>query len=177
MLIRIAILASLVIAFAGLALAALVWLGKLDMPAALGAAPRTSTQHTIDLATREVRMTIPDKQGIATLRSGPNVLVNLTEGFSLFAGSRVIGNSIVTRPGGGHDTLVTFETDASAKHVIAHTRDEAKAAGFTISLEVTTGDTVILVANRERDGARLSATATQGTPTTGQLVIGEGQSV
>lgn len=173
--IRIAVLASLVIAAAGLAVAVLVWLGKLDMPGALDTAPRTITEHTIDPATREVRMTIPDKQGIATVRSGPSVPVSLPEGFSLLPGSRVVGNSMVTRPGGGQNTLVTFESDASAQGVIAHSRDEAKAAGFAITLEVTTGDTFILVADRERDGARLSATATQGAPTTGQLVIGEHQ--
>lgn len=169
---RIAVLASLVLAALGLAVAALVWLGKLDMPGALDTGPRTTTEHTIDHATGETRITIPQKDGIATLRSGPNVPVTLPEGFSLFPGSRVVGNSLVARTDDGQNTLVTFDTDAAAADVIAHYRKQAKAAGFAIALELTTGDTTILVAERKGDGARLSATATQGSPATGQLIVG-----
>ncbi len=166
---RIAVLASLVLAALGLAVAALVWLGKLDMPGAPDTALRTTTEHTIDPATGETRIIIPQKDGIATLRSGPNVPVTLPAGFSLFPGSRVVGNSLVMRTGEGQNTLVTFDTDAAAADVIAHYREQAKAAGFAIALEAETGDTVIMIG--ERDGAKIAATATQGKPTTGQLVI------
>lgn len=167
--VRLAVLASLVIAALGLAVSGLVWFGALDILGASAIGPRSVTEHTIDPATGEVRMTIPDKNGSVTVVSGPKVAVSLPNGLSLFPGSRVNGNSQVTRSGGGQDTLVTFEADAPAADVIAHYREQAKAAGYAIRLEAETGDTFILVA--ERGGAKLTATATQGTPTTGQLVV------
>ncbi len=170
--IRIAVLAALSLAALGLAALALTWLDASNLPGAGDSEPRTKTEHTIDPATGEARITIPQKDGIATLRSGPNVPVSLPEGFSLFAGARIVGNSLVTRPGGGQNALVTFETDAPAADVITHYREQAKAAGFAIAIEQTTGDTTILVAERKGDGARLSATATQGSPATGQLIVG-----
>lgn len=165
--VRLAVLASLVIAAIGLAVSALVWFGALEIPGEHE--PRIATEHVIDPATGEVRMTIPQKDGIVTLLSGPKVPVTLPQGFSLFPASRVLGNSQVKRSGGGQDTLVTFEADAPAADVIAHYRDQAQAAGFAVSLEAETGDTRIFVG--ERGGTKLTATATQGTPTTGQLII------
>jgi len=173
---RIAVLVALLLAGLGLALLALTWFDAPNLPGAPGSGPRTKTEHTIDPATGEARITIPQQDGIATLRSGPNVPVSLPEGFSLFAGARIVGNSLVTRPGGGQNALVTFETDAPAADVITHYREQAKAAGFAIALEVTAGDTIILIGERKVDGARLSATATDHTPATGQLVIGLGAS-
>ncbi len=167
--IRLAVLASIVIAALGLAVSVLVWFGVLEIPGASAIGPRIVTEHTIDPATGEVRMTIPDKNGAVTVLSGSKVPVTLPNGLSLFPGSRVLGNSQVTRPGSGQDTLVTFEADAPAADVIAHFRDQAKAAGFAVSLEAETGDTRILVG--ERGSTKLTATATQGTPTTGQIVI------
>ena len=167
--VRLAVLASLVIAALGVAGAALVRFGVLEIPGTDGAGPRAATQHVIDPATGEVRMTIPQKDGAVTVLSGPKLPVSLPKGFSLFAGSRVVGNSRATRPGRRHDTLVTFEADAPAAEVIAHYRDQAKAAGFAVTLDVQTGDTLVLVG--ERGGTRLTATATQAAPTTGQISI------
>lgn len=144
-----------------------------DMPGAGDTGSDTTTEHTIDPATGETRITILQKDGIATLRSGANVPVTLPEGFSLLAGARVFGNSLVSRPGGWQNAVVTFETDAPAVQVIAHYREQAKAAGLAITLEAETGNTFIMVA--ERGATKVSATATRGTPTTGQLVIGNGK--
>lgn len=172
---RIAILTGLLLVGLGLAALALTWLDAPNLRGTGDIGPDTTTEHTIDPATGETRITIPQKDGIATLRSGQKVPVTLPEGFSLFPGARVVGNSLVTRTGGGQNALVTFDTDAPAAQVIAHYREQAKAAGFVIAIELTTGDTTILVAERKGDGTRLSATATQGTPATGQLVIGAGR--
>ncbi len=172
--IRIAVLVGLLLVGLGLAVLALTWLDASNLPGAGDSGPGTSTEHIIDPATGETRITIPQKDGIATLRSGPKVPVSLPEGFSLFPGARVVGNSMVTRTGEGQNTLVTFETDAPAAEVIAHYREQAKAAGFAITLEAETGDTFIMVG--ERGGGRIAATATQGAPTTGQLIFGLGAS-
>ena len=171
---RIAVLAGLGVAGLGLAVLALAGPGASDMLGAGDTGPGTKTEQTIDPATGETRITIPQKDGIATLRSGPNIPVTLPDGFSLFPGARVVGNSLVTRTGGAQNMLVTFDTDAPAAQVIAHYREQAKAAGFAIALEAETGDTFILVG--ERVGAKVSASATRDTPTTGQLVIGLGAS-
>jgi hypothetical protein len=139
------------------------------------AEPATSAEHIIDLATGETRMAIPHEDGVATLRSGPNVPLTLPDGLSLFPGSRVLDNSLVTRPR-GKGTLVTFEADAPAAAVIAHYRDQAQAAGFVIALDVEAGGTLMVGGARDPDGATLSVTATTGKPTAGQLVISSGAS-
>lgn len=171
---RIAVLVALLLAGIGLAVLAMTYLDASNLPGAGDTGPSTATEHTIDPETGETRITIRQNDGIATLRSGPNVPVTLPMGFSLYPGARVVGNSLVTRSGGSQNTLLTFDTDASAAQVIAHYREQAKAAGFAIALEAETGDTFIMVG--ERGSAKISATATQGTPTTGQLVIGLGAS-
>jgi len=167
--VRLAVLASLLIATLGVAVSVLVWFGALEIPGTGSAGANSQTEHVIDPATGEVRMTIPGKDGAVTVLSGPKLPVSLPKGFSLFAGSRVLGNSRAMRPGRRQDTLVIFEADAPAADVIAHYRDQAKAAGFAVTLDVQTGDTLILVG--ERGGTKLTATATQAAPTTGQISI------
>lgn len=131
-------------------------------------------EYTIDKASGETRMTIKGKEGDATLRAGPSVPVSLPAGFSLFPGSKVVSNAQVNQPG-GQGTLITFEADAPADKVVAHYRDAAKAAGFTIQLEMNTNGTQMIGGERASDGATLSVTATQGTPTTGQLILATGE--
>lgn len=133
-------------------------------------APGPSAEHVIDPVTGETRITIPAKDGLATLRSGPNVPLALPEGFTLFPGARVVSNAQVTRPGDTR-TLVAFEADAPAAAVIAHTRAEAAAAGFAVAVDLDTEGTRTIAGTRAADGATLSLTATQGEPTTGQLTI------
>ena len=58
--------------------------------------------------------------------------------------------------------------------MIAHYREQAKAAGFDIQMEMTAGATVTIGGERKRDGSTLSVTATQGAgdKISGQLIIG-----
>jgi hypothetical protein len=132
--------------------------------------PSRQAEHSIDPATGETVMTIPDKRGAATLRAGPSVPVALPQGFSLFPGTRVTNNARFTRAD-GEGTLVTFTADAPAKDILAHYRREAEAAGFAITLEHEAAGSLLLIAERERDGARLAVTVTEGAPTSGQLVF------
>ena len=142
------------------------------MLAGCGGAGESSRQaeHSIDPATGETRMTIPDKGGAATLRAGPSVPVSMPEGFSLFPGTRVTNNARFTRAD-GEGSLVTFTADAPAKDILAHYRHEAEAAGFAITLEHEAAGSLLLIGERKRDSARLAVTATKGAPTTGQLVL------
>jgi len=127
-------------------------------------------EYTIDESTGETSMTIKDEDGEATLRAGANVPLSLPQGFSLFPGSKVVSNAVVNEPD-GQGTMIAFEADAPADKVIAHYRDQAKAAGFDIQLEMTTNGTTMVGGERKADGSNLSVTATAGKPTSGQLII------
>ncbi|PKP90091.1 MAG: hypothetical protein CVT75_11950 [Alphaproteobacteria bacterium HGW-Alphaproteobacteria-14] len=132
-----------------------------------------TAEYTIDKGTGETSMTIEGPDGTATLRSGADVPVSLPAGFSLFPGSKVVTNTVVNQPG-GQGTMVTFEADAAADTIIAHYRDQAKAAGFAIQIEMNTNGTRMIGGERERDGSTLSITATdnQDDASTGQIIIG-----
>jgi hypothetical protein len=107
------------------------------------------------------------------LRSGTDVPVSLPQGFSLFPGSKVVTNTVVNQPD-GQGTMVVFEAQAPADTIIAHYREQAKAAGFEIQLEMTTNGTTMVGGERKGDGSSLSVTASpgEGGTTTGQLIIG-----
>lgn len=128
-------------------------------------------EYTIDQNSGETSMTIKSGDGTATMRSGVDVPVSLPAGFSLFAGSKVVTSTVVDQPD-GKGTMVSFEAAAPAEKVIAHYRDQAKAAGFEIQLEMTTNGTTMIGGERKGDGSSLSVTATTGEPTTGQIIIG-----
>lgn len=132
------------------------------------------SEYTIDDKTGETRMTIKVPEGTASLRSGAKVPLNLPAGFTLFPGATVVTNTVVKQPD-GHGTMVSFETDAPADDVIAHYRAEAEAAGFALEVEVNTNGSHLIGGVRKGDGSHLSVTATQGKPTTAQLIIGDKQ--
>lgn len=156
-------------AMVGVAALALAACGS-DGPDGHHADQGESAGYSIDKTTGETRMTITSKGGDATLRAGAAVPVNLPYGFSLFPGSRVVDNAVVTQPG-GQGALITFEADAPAEQVVAHYRDAAAAAGFDIRIQMDTNGTQMVGAERETDGATMSVTATAGNPTTGQIII------
>lgn len=130
-----------------------------------------NAEYTIDKTTGETSMTVDGPDGTATLRSGADVPVKLPDGFSLFPGSKVVTNTVVNQPD-GQGTMITFEAAAPADKVVAHYRDAAKAAGFDIQLEMNTNGTLMVGGERKSDGSSLSVTATGGSPTTGQIIIG-----
>ena len=90
-----------------------------------------NAEYTINEDSGETSMTIKGEDGEATLRSGADVPVSLPAGFSLYPGSKVVTNTVVNQPD-GQGTMVMFETDAAADKVIAHFRDQAKAAGTAV---------------------------------------------
>lgn len=130
-----------------------------------------NAEYTIDKDSGETSMTVEGPDGTATLRSGAQVPVALPDGFTLFPGSKVVTNTVVKQPD-GQGTMIQFEADAPADKVVAHYKDAAKAAGFDIQLEMNTNGVMTVGGLRESDGSSLSVTATSGTPTTGQIIIG-----
>lgn len=132
-----------------------------------------NAEYTIDKDSGETSMTITGEDGEATLRSGSDVPIKLPSGFSLFPGSKVVTNTVVSQPD-GQGTMVMFEADAPADKVVAHYRDQAKAAGFAIELEMTTNGTTMIAGERKADGSSLSVTATNSETdgTSGQIIIG-----
>lgn len=140
-------------------------------PDAAGAKP--PGEHSVDPVTGERRITIHREDGPVTLREGAGVPVSLPAGFSPFPGARVVSNAIAARPD-GEGVLLTFEADAPAQEVIAHTRSEAEAAGFSVDVDLATGDTRTIAGTRASDRATFSLTVTQGAPATGQLSASTG---
>ncbi|WP_143738403.1 hypothetical protein [Erythrobacter colymbi] len=138
-----------------------------------GDAAQPTAEHTVDPATGETRMTIHGKDGPATLHAGPAVPVSLPPGFTLPPGARVTSNALAARPG-GQGVLLSFETDAPAPEVIAHTRREAEAAGFRIEIDLDTAEARTIAGVRAKDRATVSLTVTQGTPATAQLALSAG---
>ena len=132
-----------------------------------------TAEYTIDKDSGETSMTVEGPDGTATMRSGAGVPVDLPAGFSLFPGSTVITNTVVNQPD-GTGTMVMFETDGAADKVIAHFRDQAKAAGFDIQLERNSNGSSMIGGERKGDGSTMSITATAnpGDKTTGQIIIG-----
>ncbi len=132
-----------------------------------------NAEYTIDKDSGETSMTIKGEDGEATLRSGADVPVTLPDGFSLYPGSKVVTNTVVNQPD-GQGTMITFEADASAEDVVKHYRDQAKAAGFDIQLEMNTNGTRMIGGEIKDKGSSLSVTATDndGDKTTGQIIIG-----
>lgn len=130
-----------------------------------------NAEYTIDKDSGETTMTITGKDGDATMRSGAKVPVSLPDGFTLFPGSTVVTNTVVNQPD-GQGTMITFEADAPAGTVLSHYRDAAKAAGFDIQIEMNTNGTLMVGGERKGDGSSFSVTATDGSPTSGQIIIG-----
>ncbi len=130
-----------------------------------------NAEYTIDEESGETSMTVKGPDGEATLRSGAEVPVSLPDGFSLFPGSKVLTNTVINKPD-GQGTMVMFEAAAPADKILAHYREQAKAAGFDIQLEMNTNGTMMIGGERKGDGSTLSVTATTGDTTTGQIIFG-----
>lgn len=161
---------ALALVFAGTAALALTACGS-ETSGEFTTADGENAEYTIDEDSGETSMTVEGPDGTATLRSGTDVPVKLPDGFSLFPGSKVVTNTVVSQPDGS-GTMITFEADAPADKVVAHYRDQAKAAGFDIQLEMNTNGTTMIGGERKDDGSSLSVTATSGDMTTGQIIIG-----
>jgi hypothetical protein len=131
-----------------------------------------NAEYTIDEETGETSMSVKGPDGTTTLRSGTDVPVTLPDGFSLLPGSRVLTNTVVNQSG-EQATMVMFESEVAADKVIAHFREQAKAAGFDIQLDISTNDTMMIGGERKSDASSLTVTAGGEDITTGQIMVGK----
>ena len=134
-----------------------------------------ATEHTIDANSGETTMRITTPRGEARMRSGQGVPISLPDGFSLYPGSTIITNTLVNQPA-GTATLVVFEAPAAAPAVIAHFKALGEQAGYTIEVEATMNETMMLAGKRKDGTARfmVSTGASADGTTSGQLVMGKG---
>lgn len=129
-------------------------------------------EYTIDESTGETTARIETDEGTATMRSGANVPVELSEGFSIYPGATVVSNTVVNH-GDGKGNMVQMETDASPDQVAAHYRKQAEAAGIDIKIELSTGDGKMLGGDGP-GGTTFSLNASRDGegPTQAQLMLG-----
>lgn len=132
-----------------------------------------TAEYTIDETSGETSMTIKTPEGDATMRSGEGVPLGLTDGFTLYPGSRVISNTVVNQPT-GTGSMVMFESTAKPADIIAHFKNHAAKAGYSIELEAAMDKTMMLSGERKGQGASfmLTTDASEAGKVTGQLVIG-----
>ena len=131
-----------------------------------------SGEYSIDSSTGETTARIETPDGEATLRSGANVPVELTDGFSVYPGATILSNTVVNQ-GEGKGNLVLMQIDASPEEVIKHYRDQAEAAGFDIQIEMSVNDGKMIGGEGPQDSFfSVNASRTEGEPTQAQLMLG-----
>jgi hypothetical protein len=128
--------------------------------------------YEVDRDGETSQVTVTDENGetlTATTNSGS---AELPLGFTVYPGAKTVSNShIATNDGTG--SVVYFTTSASAADVAAFYRRQAEAAGMTIGLEQTAGETRT-IAGEAAGGKSFMLTATPGADGTGvQMMIGE----
>lgn len=138
-------------------------------------APSPTPNTPRDPATGETRLRISVGEEAADLRSGATVPLALPPGFSIYPGSKVLGNTRVERSS-GQRMLVEFETpDPIAKVVLFH-RAQAEAAGVLLTLDLD-GDTAASIGGRTVTGGDFALTARRtGGRTLVELAISDGSS-
>lgn len=131
-----------------------------------------SGEYTIDTESGETTARIETEDGVATLRSGADVPVDLPNGFTIYPGAKIITNTVVDSAQGSGN-MVLMETDASPDNVIAHYRKQAEAAGIEIQMELTVNDGKMIGGEAPGGGVfSLNASNDGEGPTSAQLMIG-----
>lgn len=136
------------------------------------AADAERAEYRIDEASGETSMTIRTARGEATMRSGEGVPLALPDGFTLYPGSKIISNTVVSQPD-GTGAMVLFESTAAPADIIAHFKTHAGEAGYAIELEATMNETMMLSGRRGAAGTAFVATteAPEDGIVSGQLII------
>lgn len=129
-------------------------------------------EYSLDSESGETTASIETPDGTATLRSGPNVPVELPEGFSLYPGAKVVSNSTVSQNGRDRVVLLAFETSDSSQEVAEYYKQQAENAGVEIQIDATINGGH-MVAGEAPDGSvfSLNSSSEDGT-TTAQLTTG-----
>jgi hypothetical protein len=118
----------------------------------------------------EMRFT--DEQGNETvITSGADVATRLPDGFTVYPGSQ-LGLSTAMSGNEGQGNMLVMTSSDTPQQMVAHYRREAEAAGFTVDMEMTSGDTMVIGGERS-DGMGFSFNAsTSPEGTNGMLMVG-----
>ncbi|WP_427965886.1 hypothetical protein [Altererythrobacter sp.] len=116
--------------------------------------------------------TFTGADGTATMRSGPDVAIDLPNGFTVFPGAKVVSNTTFSQ-GDSKGALVLFESSAKPEVLAEFYRKQAEAAGIDVSLEMTVNDGK-MIGGESEGGHTFSFNAhPDDGKTTGQLMVGE----
>ena len=134
--------------------------------------PRGS--YDFDDETGETRATYRNDDGTTTtMRSGEAVPVDLPAGFELYPAATVTNNTRVEQPDGAM-VLLNLESRDEPSALATFYRDQARAAGIDVDLELDTGS-MTMIGGQAEDGTSFSFTATRRNGTTqAQLSVGQG---
>ncbi len=144
-----------------------------DQSETAASADADGSGSSIDTESGEANFTLDTPEGEATLRAGPDVEVDLIDGFTLIEGAEVVSNTVVDTAA-GKGAIVTFKSDKSPEGIAEHYRGQAEAAGIDIQIETAINGGKMLGGESE-SGTTFSITAyPTDDATLGQLTIGSG---
>jgi hypothetical protein len=136
---------------------------------------------TADYSIREegdgTSMTIKTEKGTAVVRTGADA-AKFPIGFSLYPGAKVTSGTTVSEAAAAGDggSVIAFESADDPSKVIAHYKQQAKAAGYAIEGEMamnngTAGETMMVGGTRGESGFSLTVTRA-ADKTTGTFITG-----
>lgn len=132
----------------------------------------TVAHYTVDESSGEVSARLDTAEGIATMRSGADVPVELPRGFTIYPGAEVVSNTVFEQAD-ATGALVTMEAAASPEEMVAFYRKQAEAAGVEIATRMDT-EMMQMIGGDAPDGATFTFTATRKDGgTSAQLMVGE----
>lgn len=123
---------------------------------------------TADYSVREsgdgTAMTVKTEKGTAVIRTGKDA-GKFPTGFTLYPGATITSGTAVSNDAeaGGGGSVIAFESSDDPAAIIAHYKQQAKAAGYAIEGEMamnngTTGETMMVGGTRGDAGFSLTAT-------------------
>lgn len=128
--------------------------------------------YSIDEQSGETVARITTEDGMAEMRSGENVPVNLPAGFTLFPEANVVSNTTFSQAD-AKGSLIILTSAAEPEVLAEYYRKQAEAAGVKIELELTVDDGK-MIGGQSEDGHTFSFNANrEGDETTAQLMVGE----
>ncbi|VVT20359.1 hypothetical protein [Erythrobacter sp. EC-HK427] len=117
-------------------------------------------------------MRITDNEGNeVVVNSGEGVAASLPDGFTVYPGAEVVSSTVMNgTEGQGSMTMMT--SSDTPEQMVAHVRREAEAAGFSIEMEMTSNETM-MIGGEGPDGTAFSFNVSRsGDESSGMLIVG-----
>ncbi|SMQ59772.1 hypothetical protein SAMN06297468_0324 [Altererythrobacter xiamenensis] len=131
-----------------------------------------TSSYTIDEKSGETTATITTEDGVATMRSGESVPVDLPEGFSLFPGAQVNNNTTFSLDD-SRGAMIMFQSDAEPQAIADFYRKQAEAARIEIEVELSINGGKTLGGESESGRTFTLNASREGETTSAQLMVGE----